>query len=159
MSAPGPRRHPLEARLPPPLVAAVVGLAMWGGARLLGSAPPGAAREWIARGLGAVALVLALLAGRSFLRAGTTLDPHRPEKTSSLVEHGLYRHSRNPMYLAMALGLLAWAIHLGTPWVLLGPLAFVAYVTRFQIRPEERVMAEKFGDRYSEYCRRTRRWL
>ena len=63
------------------------------------------------------------------------------------------------MYVGMALILLAWAIYLGSGTALLGPLAFALYITRFQIQPEERVLALRFGTDFAGYCARVRRWL
>ena len=63
------------------------------------------------------------------------------------------------MYLGLVLILLGLAVFLASPWALMGPVAFGAFITRFQIRPEERVLAERFGAAYTEYCARVRRWL
>ena len=76
-----------------------------------------------------------------------------------MVTDGIYRYSRNPMYLGMALLLAAWALWLGNAAAWLGIVLFVALINRYQIRPEERILAAKFGDDYHSYCRRTRRWL
>lgn len=72
---------------------------------------------------------------------------------------GVYRATRNPMYVGLALLLLAWTVYLGAPLALLGVAAFVAYITRFQIVPEERVLAQKFGPEFGAYRSRVRRWL
>ena len=82
-----------------------------------------------------------------------------PEKSSALVCTGIYKYSRNPMYLGMALLLLAWAIYLASVWALLGVMAYVLYITRFQIIPEERVMEKLFGQEYLAYKAKVRRWL
>jgi len=63
------------------------------------------------------------------------------------------------MYAGLAALLLAWAAYLAVPWTLLGPLAFVLYITRFQIIPEELVLGEKFGSAYAAYQQQVRRWL
>jgi protein-S-isoprenylcysteine O-methyltransferase Ste14 len=81
------------------------------------------------------------------------------DKTSSLVTSGVYRFSRNPMYVGMLLILTAWAVFLAVPLTLLGPLAFFLYLKRFQIEPEERVMGEIFGAEFSAYRAQVRRWL
>ena len=95
----------------------------------------------------------------AFRRVRTTVDPFDPEKTTALVTVGVYRLSRNPMYLGMALLLAGWAIHLGSLWSVLGVPAFMLYITRFQILTEERVLHEKFDDAFTAYARRTRRWF
>ena len=72
---------------------------------------------------------------------------------------GSYRLTRNPMYLGMAILLATLAIVLSSPWLLLGPLVFVLFITRIQIIPEERAMHARFGDDYAAYCARVRRWI
>ena len=94
-----------------------------------------------------------------FRRSGTTVHPHTPEKASTVVADGVYRYTRNPMYLALAVALLAWAVRLGNVAAFAGVPAFVAYMTRFQVKPEERVLAEKFGAPYREYMQTVRRWV
>jgi protein-S-isoprenylcysteine O-methyltransferase Ste14 len=155
-----PSRHPLETRVPPPVVALAVAVAMWAADRFVAGAVPALALRAVVSG---VLFALAVLVGGSgivtFARRRTSLDPHRPEKASVLATGGIFRLSRNPMYLSMVLALLGWAAWHGRPWLVLGPVAFVLYVTRFQIRPEERVLAQKFGAEYESYRRRTRRWI
>jgi protein-S-isoprenylcysteine O-methyltransferase Ste14 len=89
----------------------------------------------------------------------TTINPMSPNKTSALVTGGIYRLSRNPMYVGLFLFLMAWAIQLSMLWPFIGPVLFVIYINRFQITPEERVMESKFGDEYSVYKNKVRRWL
>lgn len=100
-----------------------------------------------------------LLGLLAFRAARTTTNPFKPERASALVTGGVYRVTRNPMYVGLALLLSAWAIWLSAllPWA--GPVLFVLYITRFQIRPEERVLRDIFGDAYSRYADRVRRWL
>jgi protein-S-isoprenylcysteine O-methyltransferase Ste14 len=76
-----------------------------------------------------------------------------------LVSTGVYSFTRNPMYLGMALVLLAWAAYLSSAWSLLGPLLFALYITRFQIVPEERVLDRLFGTSFAAYKKCVRRWL
>jgi len=88
-----------------------------------------------------------------------TVNPRKIEQTSTLITRGVYAWSRNPIYVVDVLLLLAWAIWLGT-WINLAlPLVFIWFVTRFQIVPEEAMLLQKFGDEYSQYNRRTRRWI
>ena len=95
----------------------------------------------------------------AFQRVHTTFNPLHPERASALVEQGVYRFTRNPMYLGMALVLLGWACWLAHPLAFACiPLA-LAYLQRFQIRPEERVLRAHFGAAYEAYSRRVRRWL
>jgi protein-S-isoprenylcysteine O-methyltransferase Ste14 len=150
----------LEHRIPPPVVGVLAGVAMWllsqAGAPLVvdDMVRYGVAAVLVATGLGFD--VLGLLAFRA---ARTTVNPLHPEKASALVSAGVYRVTRNPMYVGMLCLLLAWAAFLATPAVLVGPLLFVLYITRFQIIPEERILRERFGEPYVEYMKQVRRWI
>jgi protein-S-isoprenylcysteine O-methyltransferase Ste14 len=152
--------HFLETKIPPPVVALLLGGAMWWIAQ---DNPP----LEMPRAIRAVAgIAIALLGGgiavsgaHAFWRARTTLNPMRPEKTTSLVTSGIYRHTRNPIYVGDALLLAGWAAYLSSPWTLAGPVAFVLYMNRFQVAPEERALARLFGADYESYKRSVRRWL
>jgi protein-S-isoprenylcysteine O-methyltransferase Ste14 len=104
-------------------------------------------------------LLFAISAFLAFQKAHTTVSPVAIDQASSLVTSGPFAISRNPMYLGLALVLLGWAIGLGAATALAGPVLFVIFVTIFQIGPEERVLREKFGDAYADYCKRVRRWI
>jgi protein-S-isoprenylcysteine O-methyltransferase Ste14 len=92
-------------------------------------------------------------------RAHTTVNPVHVDQASSIVTNGVYRLTRNPMYVGLALLLTAWAIWLAVPWAFAGPALFGLYIYRFQILPEERAMEAKFGAEYLAYKQRVRRWL
>ena len=95
----------------------------------------------------------------AFLRARTTPNPLQPQQASTLVTDGIYRCTRNPMYLGMALALLGWAGWLAHPLALACiPLA-MAWLQRFQIQPEERILEQRFGEAFRRYRQRVRRWL
>ena len=95
----------------------------------------------------------------SFYKARTTINPLEPSQATHFVSEGIYKLSRNPMYVGLVCCLVSWAIWLSylLPW--LGVLLFIAYITHFQIIPEERVLRQKFGDEYQNYCLKVRRWL
>ncbi len=95
----------------------------------------------------------------AFHKSRTTINPLRPERTSALVTGGIYRITRNPMYVGMALLLLAWAVYLSALLPLIGVPVFMLYITCFQIRPEERVLRGIFGEEFLRYEARARRWL
>lgn len=146
----------LEHRIPPPLVAIITGLLMWLAVRPI--TEPGS-RLWLTL-LVALAGVAVCLAGvASFRRARTTVNPLKPESASSLVVVGIYRHTRNPMYLGFAIVLLGWCVFLGSALAVLGVAVFVLYIGRFQIRPEERALRDLFGAEFDAFCGRVRRWV
>lgn len=150
----------LSLRIPPAVLVLVIAIFQWWAANALPRWPgdfPG--RNWIALALFALGLAAAVLGILSFRRARTTVNPMNPSLTSTLVSTGIYRWSRNPMYLGFALWLLAWSVLLGSLVALLLVVAFVAWMNRFQISPEERALQRHFGAAFDHYCRRTRRWL
>jgi protein-S-isoprenylcysteine O-methyltransferase Ste14 len=149
----------LEHRIPPPLVFILTAAIMWIATRGLPLQLGDVWRFGIAALFFMFGCAFAITAFRAFDRAKTTINPVRIEEASSLVESGVYRYSRNPMYLALTLLLVAWAVYLATPWAFLGPLAFMLFITRFQILPEERVLRVKFGPVFQAYEQKVRRWI
>jgi protein-S-isoprenylcysteine O-methyltransferase Ste14 len=150
----------LDHRIPPPVVGVIMAAAMWG-ASSVGPAfaiPP--MLKYIAIALLAAAGIAFDVSGiLAFRAARTTVNPLKPEQASILVTGGIYRVTRNPMYVGMALLLLAWAVYLSALLPFAGIVVFVLYLTRFQIQPEERVLEGLFGERYANYAARVRRWL
>lgn len=133
---------------------------MWGVAGLGPQFPIAAVPKCAMVAILAVAgLAFDLLGVWAFRASRTTVNPLKPERASAMVTGGVYRVSRNPMYVGMALLLSAWAVHLSALVPIAGPPIFVWYITHFQIRPEERVLKGIFGDAYSAYAQRVRRWL
>ncbi|ASM53549.1 hypothetical protein PNIG_a1385 [Pseudoalteromonas nigrifaciens] len=95
----------------------------------------------------------------SFRLANTTVNPSKPEQATSLVTSGVYRFSRNPMYVGFVFILLGWGIWLSSLWALLCVAGFIAYLTLFQIIPEERALTQLFGEDYIQYKNKVKRWL
>jgi len=106
-----------------------------------------------------LASLLGALALYDFRKHQTTYHPHTPEKTSTVVNTGVYAYSRNPMYLSLVLILIALALYLSNFSCFSVLLFFIWYNTRFQILPEERVLAEIFPKEYPVYKETVRRWL
>lgn len=150
----------LEHKVPPPAVALVLGALMW----LISRYEPTLTLDMPWRTAVAIMLFSAgaavSLAGLlEFRRAKTTINPLSPEAATAMVTSGIYRVSRNPMYLGLLLALFAWAVWLSHVLVFALPPLFVLYINRFQIVPEERVLSTKFGGQFSAYIRTVRRWL
>jgi len=150
----------LETRVPPPVVAVIFAALMWGLARY---APVFHVqlplKLFIVSLLVAMGVLCSLSGALSFRRARTTIDPTKPHEASTLVCTGIYRLTRNPMYLGLVLVLTAWALYLNSLEALLGVLGFMLYIHGFQILPEERALFRVFGDEYRQYQSRVRRWL
>ncbi|MEJ7931257.1 isoprenylcysteine carboxylmethyltransferase family protein [Ramlibacter sp. AN1015] len=150
----------LELKVPPVALVVLLAAAMAGLARVAPALTwqlPGAAG--VAASLAVLGVAVAVAGVLAFRRAGTTVNPTRPEDSSAVVTTGVYRFSRNPMYLGMLLALVGWAVWLAHPLALLGPPVFVLWMNRFQIAPEERALASHFGLAYTRYCARVARWL
>jgi protein-S-isoprenylcysteine O-methyltransferase Ste14 len=150
----------LELRVPPPVVAVAAALLMW----LVAIPLPALdldlpARYEVAAVFLVVAAVIVGAALFGFRKANTTINPMTPEASSALVVRSIYRLTRNPMYLAMLTVLLGWAYVVANVAALVMLPLFVLYLNRFQIAPEERALAARFGADYERYRRSVRRWL
>jgi protein-S-isoprenylcysteine O-methyltransferase Ste14 len=114
----------------------------------------------IALAIAATGIAIAAAGVASFRRLQTTVNPTKPGTASTLAVDGIYRWSRNPMYLGIVLFLTACGIYSGNLVALVaGPLAFLVYMTVFQIKPEEDALTLIFGDDFVQYKSRVRRWL
>jgi protein-S-isoprenylcysteine O-methyltransferase Ste14 len=102
-------------------------------------------------------LVLLVVAAGLFSRAKTDLIPFR--NVSALVTGGIYRYTRNPMYLGMFAILLGCAVASGASTALLVPPLFAVIIEMRFIRPEEAMLRDLFPAQYPAYCGRVRRWL
>ena len=150
----------LALKVPPALLMLIFGGLMWLTDWLLRETRLLISGHEVASALITVLAVLCVLAGIiSFRQARTTVDPLHPERASSMVTSGIYRWTRNPMYLGFVLLLLAYAVKLSNPVVLVWLPVFVWYMNRFQIIPEEQALKRLFGDQYLHYCRQVRRWI
>jgi len=95
----------------------------------------------------------------SFRNARTTVNPWRTYDSSALVVSGIYRLSRNPMYLGLLLALFGRGLFLANVFAVALAWAFIPYMNRFQIGPEERALEQTYGQPFRDYCGRVRRWL
>ena len=150
----------LTLKIPPLVVLAIVGGLMW----LAGKAAPMAnfplpARPSVALAFAAVGVGTAVAGVVSFRRAKTTVNPLKPETASSLVVSGIYRRTRNPMYLGALVLLIGWAVFLANALAFPVAATFVLYLNRFQIAPEEAALKTQFGSEFTAYVAKVRRWL
>lgn len=153
------RMRALELRIPPLALVLIFAVSMAAVACTVPASLAVPARVTVAVALAFAGAVVALAGVVAFRRQKTTVNPFTPDQSSALVASGIYRFSRNPMYLGFLLGLLGWAVYLAN-WgsALLLP-GFVAYMNRFQIKPEERALEARFGQAFVAYARSVRRWL
>jgi protein-S-isoprenylcysteine O-methyltransferase Ste14 len=154
------RQHILELKIPPAVLVAFTGALMW----LASAATTATAFVIPGRSLGAAVMMITgvIISGlgvASFRRARTTVNPMKPGSASVLVDWGIYRLTRNPMYLGFLVVLLGWAIFLSNIFAFLLLPAFIFYMKRFQIEPEEKALTATFGQAFVSYKTRVRQWL
>src|SRR6266851_192471 len=148
----------LELRVPPPVLALCLAFLMWFASSLVPPVVvPFGVRVGAALALVAIGQSISISGMVSFRRAKTTMNPIKPGAASSLVSSGVYRFTRNPMYLGLSVTLLGWAMFLSNPLALLAVPLFVLYINRLQINPEERVLSSLFGAEYAAYKEKVRR--
>ena len=94
-----------------------------------------------------------------FIKSKTTINPIKFKKVNKLVTSGIYRYSRNPMYLGMLMIVISSSIFYLNIYSILTPLFFYLWINRFQIKREEVFLTEKFGKDYLSYKKKTRRWI
>jgi protein-S-isoprenylcysteine O-methyltransferase Ste14 len=150
----------LELKIPPVALVLLFAVLMW----LLSVSVPSLAlaspwRATLALLSFVAGFVIALAGLVEFRRAKTTVNPLTPEAASAMVTSGIYRFTRNPMYLGLLFMLIGWAVWLShlLAFALL-PL-FILYMNRFQIEPEERALSAKFRGHFRDYGRSVRRWV
>jgi protein-S-isoprenylcysteine O-methyltransferase Ste14 len=154
------RQNGLALKFPPLGLVVIAAAFMW----IASSATPMfdvflPAKSLLAGGLALIGALICVSGIVSFRRAKTTVNPMKPNSTSSLVTSGIYKYTRNPMYLGLVLVLLGWAVFLSNLAALALLPAFVLYIDRFQITPEEHALACLFPHAYPAYRARVRRWI
>lgn len=150
----------LELAIPPPVVMFALGLLMWLLSFLFPALTlPALSNLAAAIVVGLVGLGISMAGIISFKRAKTTSDPRKPAEASALVTSGIYRHTRNPMYLGVLLILIGWGLALGNLLALICAFVFVPYISRYQIQPEERLLQDKFTEAFTAYKAKVRRWI
>ncbi len=148
----------METKIPPPIVTLVFGLSIYFSR---GMFP--AVEAWHSFYLGIFLLFLGFFilisAVRLFRKDKTTVNPLSPDQATKLVTDGIFKYSRNPMYLGMAVVLSSIAVFFNLLGGIILIALFCAYITKFQIIPEERAMRDLFSDDFDKYIKETRRWV
>ena len=106
-----------------------------------------------------IGLACAIPSFRLFAKYKTTISPFTPSETSALVTDGMYRYSRNPMYLGLVFLTIAATIFFGTWLGVVIVVAFIFLLNFLQIIPEEEALLDIFGEEYVEYQKKVRRWI
>ncbi|TXD98021.1 isoprenylcysteine carboxylmethyltransferase family protein [Psychrobacter frigidicola] len=150
----------LELKVPTVLQVLATGAAMYGVSKTLPALQFSISdSKWLGGGLAIIGLGIGVMGVTEFKKAQTTVNPHTPERSEHLVTSGIYQYSRNPMYVGLVFILLGWALYLSHLIAFALIIIFIKYMSRFQIQAEEKIMTEKFGDKYKAYLVRVRRWI
>ena len=148
----------METKIPPPIVTLVFGLSIYF-SRGIFQAVEIKYSFYIGILLLILGLAVLIFAVRLFRKDKTTVNPLSPEQATKLVTDGIFKYSRNPMYLGMALILSSIAVFFNLIGGIILVALFCFYITKFQIIPEERAMSNLFSQDFDKYKEATRRWI
>jgi len=150
----------MRLKVPPVLVFGVTAFLMWIISEYLPKAFLGfSTAMWVIYLVASVGLFFGVLGVVQFASNKTTVNPHKPENSSSVVKNGVYKYTRNPMYLGLLIVLISCAIYFGSGYSLLMIPIFIWYMNTYQIKPEEEMLVQLFGDEYRGYKQKVRRWI
>jgi len=113
--------------------------------------------RWVGWGLSALGFILGVLALIEFRRHRAATDPKRPSQ--SFVTSGIYRYTRNPIYLGFVFILIGLPLNMGNYWGIILTWPLVTFMKNMVIKREESQMEKKFKEQYTAYRSRVRRWL
>lgn len=148
----------METRIPPPIVTLVFGLSIYF-SREIFQAVEIKYSFYIGILLLILGLAILISAVRLFRNDKTTVNPLSPEQATKLVTDGIFKYSRNPMYLGMVFILSSMAVFFNLIGGIILIALFCFYITKFQIIPEERAMSNLFSQDFNKYKHATRRWI
>ena len=106
-----------------------------------------------------IGILILIIPVSKFIKSKTTIDPIKFKKVNKLVTSGIYKYSRNPMYLGLLLIVISSSILYLNIYSVSTPIFFYYWINRFQIQREEIFLTEKFGNEYLSYKTKTRRWI
>ena len=148
----------MNNKIPPPIVTLISGLAIYFSRNLFPN-HYGLILDVFSIFLLICGIIIIRIAFLSFKNYQTTINPLNLTKTSSLVNTGVFKYTRNPMYLGMVFILLSIALKFNLYGGLIIIVIFFSFITKFQIIPEEKAMEKLFGQEFKNYKKKTRRWL
>ena len=148
----------MNNKIPPPIVTFICGLAIYFSKTFFNQFFSYNSNT-ISLFLLILGLTVFILAVKAFNRKKTTVNPLEPRQASSLVSSGIFKYSRNPMYLGMLIILLSLSSKFNLIGGMIISLFFYIFITKFQIIPEEAAMNELFGNEFIVYSNKTRRWI
>jgi len=148
----------MNNKIPPPIITLICGLGIYF-SRPLFPKYNYISIDIIAASFLLLGIIILITSVLSFKRRSTTVSPLQPENASYLVVSGIFKYSRNPMYLGMLLILISMTIKFNFVGGILIIFAFIAFITKFQIIPEETALERLFGKEFTRYKKKTKRWI
>ena len=148
----------MNNKIPPPIITLICGLGIYF-SRPLFPKYNYISIDIIAASFLLLGIIILITAVLSFKRQSTTVSPLQPEKASYLVVSGIFKYSRNPMYLGMLLILISMTIKFNFVGGILIIFGFITFITKFQIIPEETALERLFGKEFTRYKKKTKRWI
>tara|TARA_X000001036_G_C20612434_1_gene779550 strand:+ start:821 stop:1267 length:447 start_codon:yes stop_codon:yes gene_type:complete len=148
----------MNNKIPPPIITLICGLGIYF-SRPLFPKYNYISIDIIAASFLLLGIIILITAVLSFKRQSTTISPLQPEKASYLVVSGIFKYSRNPMYLGMLLILISMTIKFNFVGGILIIFGFITFITKFQIIPEEIALERLFGKEFTRYKKKTKRWI
>ena len=148
----------METKIPPPIVTLIFGLAIYF-SREIFPVVEIQHSSYLGIFLLLIGFFILISAVRLFRKDNTTVNPLRPELATKLVIDGIFKYTRNPMYLGMAFILVSISVFFNLLGGIILVALFCAYITKFQIIPEERAMKDLFSHDFEKYTKSTRRWI
>ena len=148
----------MNNKIPPPIITLICGLGIYF-SRPLFPKYNYISIDIIAASFLLLGIIILITAVLSFKRQSTTVSPLQPEKASYLVVSGIFKYSRNPMYLGMLLILISMTIKFNFVGGILIIFGFITFITKFQIIPEEIALERLFGKEFTRYKKKTKRWV
>ena len=106
-----------------------------------------------------IGILILIIPVSKFIKSKTTIDPIKFKKVNNLVTSGIYKYSRNPMYLGLLIVIISTSIFYLNVFSITTPFIFYFWMNKFQIEREEIFLAEKFGQKYITYKSKTRKWI
>ena len=148
----------METKIPPPIVTLIFGFATYLSRKIFPEIEIQYA-SFFGMFLLLLGFFILISAVKLFRNDKTTVNPLSPEQATKLVTNGIFKISRNPMYLGMAVILASVAVFFNIIGGIIFMALFCLYITKFQIIPEEKAMKELFAQDFEQYMQATRRWI
>ena len=145
-------------KIPPPLLVLILVISNYFSSKKIDVIPiPN--QDLVSIAIFLIGILILIIPVSKFIKSKTTIDPIKFKKVNKLVTSGIYKYSRNPMYLGLLMILISSSIFYLNIYSITTPFFFYWWITKFQIKREEIFLTDKFGKEYLSYKTKTRRWI